>query len=135
MSKSQDNSLQNFLVGLLVGALTGALLSLLYSPNSGSENRRLAKKWVDDTSSDLKEGVEHLKEEVENPYSKARQYLDEKRYSLEKRWNKWQATQDAKKINEAKSREDLAWHDDDLDTEEVVQPPQAVETIESSLQT
>ena len=129
MSKSQDHSLQNFLAGLLVGALTGALLSLLYSPHSGTENRRLAKKWVDDTNEDLKEGVEHLKEEVENPYSKARQFLDEKRYSLEKRWNKWQASQDAKKINEAKSREDESWNDDDLDTEDTAQHTQESEAI------
>jgi gas vesicle protein len=129
MSKSQDHSLQNFLAGLLVGALTGALLSLLYSPNSGTENRRLAKKWVDDTNEDLKEGVEHLKEEVENPYSKARQFLDEKRYSLEKRWNQWQARQEAKKINEAKSREDESWNDDDLDTEDAAQRTQESEAI------
>ena len=129
MSKSQDHSLQNFLVGLVVGALTGALLSLLYSPNSGSENRRLAKKWADDTTEDLKEGVEQIKDEVENPYSKARQFLDEKRYGLEKRWQKWQSGQDAKKINDAKSREDATWDDDDLEHEEASQSTQESEAI------
>lgn len=116
MSKSQDHSLQNFLVGLLVGVLTGGLLSLLYSPNSGSENRRLAKKWANDTTDDFKEGFETLKEDVvENPYSRARQFLDEKRYTLEKKWQKWQNCQDAKKIHEAKHREEQTWDDDDLE--------------------
>ncbi len=113
MSKSHDNSLQNFLVGMVIGLLTGSLLSLLYSPNSGPKNRRIAKKWMDDTTEDLKEGIDTLKDEVENPYSKARQFLEEKRYCLEQQWHKWQARQEAKKINEAKQKEEEHWDDDE----------------------
>ena len=116
MSKSHDNSLQNFLVGMVIGLLTGSLLSLLYSPNSGPKNRRIAKKWMDDTTEDLKEGIDTLKDEVENPYSKARQFLEEKRYCLEQQWHKWQARQEAKKINEAKQKEEDRWDDEDEST-------------------
>jgi gas vesicle protein len=115
MSKSHDNSLQNFLVGMVIGLLTGSLLSLLYSPNSGPKNRRIAKKWMDDTTEDLKEGIDTLKDEVENPYSKARQFLEEKRYCLEQQWHKWQARQEAKKINDAKQKEESRWEDEDHD--------------------
>lgn len=110
MSNQQsDNSLQNFLIGVIVGLLTGGILSLMYSPNSGSENRRLTRKWAEDTGSNIKDKATHLKEEVENPYSKARQFIDEKRYNLEQQWNKFQARKEASKMSEAKEREAESW--------------------------
>ena len=104
-SNNQDNSLTNFLLGMIIGLLTGGILSLIYSPNSGEENRRKAKAWADETSHSVREKAEALRDEVENPYGKARQFIDEKRYSLEQRWNNWQAKREADKMSEAKERE------------------------------
>gem|GEM_PF-2539690 len=111
-SNNQDNSLSSFLVGMVIGLLTGGLLTLIYSPNSGSENRRKAREWADDTQSTLKDGAdkvrdkaENLRDEMENPYGKARQFIDEKRYTLEQRWNNWQAKRESEKMSEAKDRE------------------------------
>ena len=110
-SSSNDNSLQNFLLGVLFGLLTGGILSLLFSPNSGTENRRAAKKWADDTT-------ETLKEEMENPYSKLRQFVDEQKYMVEEKWNAWQKERKAARVSEAKKKEAEAWenreHDDDV---------------------
>jgi gas vesicle protein len=118
-SNNQDNSLSNFLLGMVIGLLTGGILSLIYSPNSGEENRRKARAWADDTQSTIKDRAcqvrdkaENLRDEMENPYGKARQFIDEKRYTLEQRWNNWQAKREADKLSEAKDREAAQEWDD-----------------------
>jgi gas vesicle protein len=114
---SHDSSLSNFLIGVVVGLLTGGVLSLMYSPNSGDENRRKAKEWADEKKQWAEEKKETLKEEIQNPYSKARQFIDEKRYTVEEQWKRWQNERQAVKASEAKDKEAEAYDSDVVDVD------------------
>jgi gas vesicle protein len=104
-----DQSLSNFLFGMVIGLLTGGILSLMYSPSSGEENRRKAKQWADDTKQWADDKKETLKEEIQNPYSKARQFVDEKRFTIEEQWNRWQNQKKAERTSVAKQKESDAY--------------------------
>jgi len=99
MSKNADHSLQNFLVGLLVGLLSGGLLALLLSPNSGEENRKTAKRFVDEIP-------EVVKDELENPYSKTSEFIDRQRFKMESAWGNIRKAMDADRIAKAKQKEE-----------------------------
>ena len=109
---NNGSPLSNFLIGIIVGLLTGGIISLLYSPNSGDENRRKAKEWADDKKQWAENKTETLKEEIQNPYSKARQFIDEKRYTIEEQWKRWQNERQAVKTSEAKDKEAEAYEND-----------------------
>lgn len=99
MSKNADHSLQNFLVGLLVGLLSGGLLALLLSPNSGEENRKTAKRFVDEIP-------DVVKDELENPYSKTSEFIDRQRFKMESAWGNIRKAMDADRIAKAKQKEE-----------------------------
>jgi gas vesicle protein len=103
MSKqsSDDQSLQNFLVGLLVGLLSGGLLALLLSPQSGEENRKTAKRFVE-------EMPDVVKDEWENPYSKTSDFINKQRFKLESSWASIRKALQADRIAKAKQKEEDA---------------------------
>jgi gas vesicle protein len=103
MSKqsSDDQSLQNFLVGLLVGLLSGGLLALLLSPQSGEENRKTAKRFVE-------EMPDVVKDEWENPYSKTSDFINKQRFKLESSWASIRKALQADRIAKAKQKEEEA---------------------------
>ncbi|MCX5919761.1 MAG: hypothetical protein NTW61_00315 [Candidatus Melainabacteria bacterium] len=98
---SADHSLQNFLVGLLVGLLSGGLLALLLSPQSGEENRKTAKRFVE-------EMPEVVKDEWENPYSKTSDFINKQRFKLESSWASIRKALQADRIAKAKQKEEDA---------------------------
>lgn len=98
---SADHSLQNFLVGLLVGLLSGGLLALLLSPQSGEENRKTAKRFVE-------EMPEVVKDEWENPYSKTSDFINKQRFKLESSWASICKALQADRIAKAKQKEEDA---------------------------
>jgi gas vesicle protein len=118
MSKNTDHSLQNFLVGLLVGLLSGGLLALLLSPNSGEENRKTAKRFVDEIP-------EVVKDELENPYSKTSEFIDRQRFKMESAWGNIRKSMDADRHAKAKQKEESMLE------EEVATTSEADEAVEA----
>jgi gas vesicle protein len=124
---NNDSSLSNFLIGVVVGLLTGGVLSLMYSPNSGDENRRKAKEWAGEKKQWAEDKTENLKEEIQNPYSKARQFIDEKRYTVEEQWKRWQNERQAVKASVAKDKEANAYDSDVVDVDSSDAPHEETE--------
>ena len=96
-----DHSLQNFLVGLLIGLLSGGLLALLLSPQTGEENRKTAKRFVEEIP-------EVVKDEWENPYSKTSDFINKQRFKIESSWASIRKALQADRIAKAKQKEEDA---------------------------
>jgi gas vesicle protein len=96
-----DHSLQNFLLGLLIGLLSGGLLALLLSPKSGEENRKTAKRFVEEIP-------DVVKEEWENPYSKTSDFINKQRFKLESSWDSICKALQAERQAKAKQKEEDA---------------------------
>ena len=96
-----DHSLQNFLIGLLVGLLSGGLLALLLSPQTGEENRKTAKRFVEEIP-------EAVKDEWENPYSKTSDFINKQRFKIESSWASIRKALQADRIAKAKQKEEDA---------------------------
>ncbi|MBK8191011.1 MAG: YtxH domain-containing protein [Vampirovibrionales bacterium] len=89
-----------FSLGLLVGGLFGSALALLLAPMSGREMRHRVRIFV-----------ESLPERVEDemdPASPTRQFIDRTRVKIENRVEKAQHDRYARRVADAKQREESA---------------------------
>ena len=55
----------NFFLGVLVGGILGSLIGLLYAPGKGSETREAIRQNFDSMSEQVKQAVEHRRQELE----------------------------------------------------------------------
>jgi gas vesicle protein len=80
------------------------LLALLLSPQSGEENRKTAKRFVE-------EMPEVVKDELENPYSKTSDFINKQRFKVESSWASIRKALQADRIAKAKQKEEEALED------------------------
>lgn len=101
MSKQNDDGIFTFLAGMTLGVFGGALAGLLFAPKSGDELR-----------ADTQEFVRHLpgrvNEELRNPNTRTREFIDKTRYSIESQVGKVKKGRDADRMAKAKRAEELA---------------------------
>ncbi|MFA6989085.1 MAG: YtxH domain-containing protein [Candidatus Gastranaerophilaceae bacterium] len=98
MSKDSDSSI-SFGIGLLGGILAGVAVGILYSPKSGEEMRAELIKAT-------KNFTEKLSPDVQTAKEISLEMIDKAKASIESQFDKINQTIKAKKMAEAKAKEE-----------------------------
>lgn len=101
MAKDNDDGIAAFMLGLLAGLAGGAVLGVLFAPKSGEEMR--------EDLGDLTQNLpKKLNDEINNPQSKAREFIDRTRYNIESQVDKVKKDIEADRMARAKRAEETA---------------------------
>lgn len=101
MSRESDDGIFTFLAGMLLGMLGGGLMGLLFAPKSGDELRADANTFVRTLPG-------RVNEELSNPNTKTREFIEKTRYSIENQVGKVKKDRDAGRMAKAKKAEEMA---------------------------
>ncbi|HEY9687196.1 MAG TPA: YtxH domain-containing protein [Coleofasciculaceae cyanobacterium] len=101
MSRQNDDGIFAFLAGMFLGLFGGVLAGLLFAPKSGDELRGDAQKFVSTLPS-------RVNQELSNPNTRTREFIDKTRYSIESQVGKVKKDRDADRMAKAKRAEELA---------------------------
>jgi len=98
---NDDDGISAFMVGLVAGIAGGALMGILFAPKSGDELR----EDINDLAQNL---PQRLKDEVSDPRSRAREFIDRTRHSIEHQVDKVKKDIEADRMARAKQAEESA---------------------------
>ena len=101
MSREGDDGIYTFLAGMALGMLGGGLAGILFAPKSGDELRADANAFVRSLPS-------RVNEELSNPHTRTREFIDKTRYSIENQVGKVKKDRAAGRMAKAKEAEELA---------------------------
>lgn len=102
MSKdNHDDGIFTFLAGMTLGMLGGAVAGILFAPKSGDELRADAQEFV-------KTLPGKVNDELRNPNTRTREFIEKTRYSIENQVGKVKKDRSARSMAKAKEAEELA---------------------------
>lgn len=101
MSREGDDGIFTFLAGMALGMLGGGLAGILFAPKSGDELRADANAFMRSLPS-------RVNEELSNPRTRTREFIDKTRYSIENQVGKVKKDRAAGRMAKAKEAEELA---------------------------
>ena len=101
MAKDNDDGISAFMLGLIAGLAGGAIAGVLFAPKSGDEMR----EDLGDIAQNL---PKKFNDELNNPKSKARSFIDRTRYNIESQVDKVKNDIEADRMARAKRAEELA---------------------------
>lgn len=101
MSRENEDGIFTFLAGMVFGIVGGVLAGLLFAPKSGDELRADAQDFV-------RALPERLNDELNNPNTRAREFIEKTRYSIENQVGKVKRERDADRMAKAKQAEEMA---------------------------
>jgi len=77
MANKEKESSSSGLTWFLAGAVCGAVAALLYTPNTGAENRKLIGKKTDETRDALSDSGKEIVEKGKDLFDRGRQIAEE----------------------------------------------------------
>jgi gas vesicle protein len=101
VSREGDDGIFTFLAGMALGMLGGGLAGILFAPKSGDELRADANAFMRSLPS-------RVNEELSNPRTRTREFIDKTRYSIENQVGKVKKDRAAGRMAKAKEAEELA---------------------------
>ncbi len=101
MSRNTDDGIFTFLAGMTLGVLGGAVAGLLFAPKSGDELRA-------DTQNFVRTLPNRVNDELSNPNTRTREFIDKTRYNIESQVGKVKKDREAGRMAKAKQAEELA---------------------------
>lgn len=101
MHNGDGDGIFTFIAGMVVGLLGGALGGILFAPKSGDELRADAHTLVRNLPS-------RMNDELRNPNTRTREFIDKTRYSIESQVGKVKKERDADRMAKAKRAEEMA---------------------------
>lgn len=101
MSRENDDGIFAFMAGMVLGAVAGGVVGLLTAPKSGDELRQDAQEFIVHLP-------EKLSDELRNPNTKTREFIEKTRYSIENQVGKVKRDREADRMAKAKRAEELA---------------------------
>lgn len=101
MSRESDDGIFTFLAGMAIGMLGGGLAGILFAPKSGDQLRADAQGFIRNLPG-------KVNEELRNPNTRTREFIDKTRYNIENQVGKVKNDRDADRMARAKRAEELA---------------------------
>lgn len=101
MHRGDSDGIFTFIAGMAVGILGGALAGILVAPKSGDELRADAHAFVRNLPT-------RMNDELHNPNTRTREFIDKTRYSIESQVGKVKKDRSADRMAKAKQAEEMA---------------------------
>lgn len=99
--RENDDGIFTFLLGMIFGVLGGVVAGILFAPKSGDELRADAQDF-------MRALPGRLNDEINNPNTRTREFIEKTRYSIESQVGKVKRDRDADRMAKAKRAEELA---------------------------
>lgn len=99
--KRDGDGLFQFLLGMVLGMLGGGAIGILFAPKSGDALRADANAFVRNLPG-------KVNEELNNPNTRTREFIDKTRYNIESQVGKVKKDREADRMAKAKKAEELA---------------------------
>lgn len=100
-SRNGGDDIFTFVAGMTVGLIGGTVAGILFAPKSGDELRADVQDFVVNLPS-------KVNDELRNPNTRTREFIDKTRYSIESQVGKVKRDRDADRMAKAKRAEELA---------------------------
>ena len=101
MARDNDDDISAFMLGLVAGLAGGAMMGVLFAPKSGDELR----EDINEVAQNL---PRRLNDEMKNPQSRARSFIDRTRYNIESQVDRVKRDIEADRMARAKQAEEMA---------------------------
>ncbi|MFQ3676115.1 MAG: YtxH domain-containing protein [Endomicrobiia bacterium] len=89
-----ENNSGNTVLSFLLGVVTGAILGILFAPAEGKQTRKVVSKYLEDLEEKGEELVEDGKKFVESGTKKVKDFVDDSKDKIIKRFSKESATEE-----------------------------------------